>query len=228
MPSVPRNPARTEKIAAAAARLFARQGYHGTSTREIARLADVSENTLFRYFDCKEVLFWSALRLYLADLKMRRDLLDAIGRCEPPEVVLPKLVELIKDTVEFRPELLRLMGVAFLELHWKSEAIFQESVSPLFSLIRQYLAANIKLGRLRDLDPTMATAALLSTVLLHPSLSRLVDGDCQRFVDSKEAGRAYTRFWLDVLTAAASPVTPRQTPATGDMQILVGASLNDE
>ncbi len=43
----------TAKIVHAAAQLFARQGYHGTSTREIARIAEVSENTLFRHFACK-------------------------------------------------------------------------------------------------------------------------------------------------------------------------------
>jgi len=52
----------SEKIAQAAAKLFANQGYHGTSTREIARLSEVSENTLFRHFENKEELFWSALR----------------------------------------------------------------------------------------------------------------------------------------------------------------------
>ena len=70
-----RNSVRTEKIVAAATLLFARQGYHGTSTREIARLAEVSENTLFRHFDHKEEIFWSALRSNAASLKPRRDLL---------------------------------------------------------------------------------------------------------------------------------------------------------
>ena len=64
-----RNSVRTEKIVDAAAQLFARQGYHGTSTREIARLAEVSENTLFRHFDHKEDIFWSALRSHTAALK---------------------------------------------------------------------------------------------------------------------------------------------------------------
>ena len=205
MLSIPRNPARVEKIVATAARLFARQGYHGTSTREIARLANVAENTLFRYFEHKEDIFWAALRLHMADLRLPRDLLDGMVKCEALDVVLPKIIELIRDTVEFRPELLRLMGVAFLELHWKSEAFFQESVSPLFSVIHQYFVVNIKMGRLRDLDPTMVTAALISTVLTHRSVSRFVKGEQQIYTDSRDAGRAYTKFWLDVLTSAQNP-----------------------
>jgi AcrR family transcriptional regulator len=215
MPSIPRNPARVEKILAAAARLFARQGYHGTSTREIARLANVAENTIFRYFDHKEDIFWAALRLHMADLNLRRDMLDGIVKCEAPDVVLPRIVELIRDTVEFRPELLRLMGVAFLELQWKSEAFFMEAVSPIFSILRQYFAANVRSGRLRDLDPTMVTAALISTVLMHRGVSRLIVGEQQIYADSREAGKAYTKFWLDVLTSQQNTTAGTAVPVPG-------------
>jgi hypothetical protein len=58
------------------------------------------------------------------------------------------------------------------------------------------------MGRLRDLDPTMVTAALISTVLMHRGVSRLIVGEQQIYTDSREAGRAYTKFWLDVLSAA--------------------------
>lgn len=47
----------TERICDAARQLFAARGYHGAATREIARLADVSETLLFRYYGSKSVLF---------------------------------------------------------------------------------------------------------------------------------------------------------------------------
>src|ERR1019366_10448009 len=97
------NSTTTEKIALAAAQLFARQGYHGTSTREIARLADVSENTLFRHFENKEELFWSSLRSYSAGLKFRREVLEGLTQCDSPEVVLPKIIEMLADIVNYRP-----------------------------------------------------------------------------------------------------------------------------
>ena len=53
MPMTAKSSSQKDKILNSAAQLFARQGYHGTSTREIARLADVSENTIFRQFDRK-------------------------------------------------------------------------------------------------------------------------------------------------------------------------------
>lgn len=47
----------TQRICDAARRLFGERGYAATTTREIARLADVSETLLFRYYGDKATLF---------------------------------------------------------------------------------------------------------------------------------------------------------------------------
>ena len=200
MPLPPKSSATAEKIVHSAAQLFARQGYHGTSTREIARLAGVSENTLFRHFDHKEDLFWKALLSRTNGLRFRRDLQEGIARCDPPEVVLPKIFEFLAETTHYRPELLRLIAVAFLELNWKAEAFCQEHLSPLISSLCQYLATNIKRGTLRDLDPTMLTTALMMSALMHPGVSKLLGDDRAASSDSRETGRAHTRFWVDALS----------------------------
>ena len=64
---------------------------------------------------------------------------------------------------------------------------------------------NVQNGKARNLDPTMVTAALTTMVLVHPWLARLIDGGKTSYSDDQDAYRAYTRFWLDVL----SPRTPR-------------------
>ena len=49
--------ARRTQILEAAETIFAAKGYHGTTTREIAQAADVSEGTLYNYFASKRDLF---------------------------------------------------------------------------------------------------------------------------------------------------------------------------
>jgi AcrR family transcriptional regulator len=200
MPIQVKNSTQREKIVAAAAQLFARQGYHGTSTREIARLADVSENTIFRHFDRKEDLFWSALRARCSAMKLRRDVLEGMADGDAPEVILPKIMEFLSDILNYSPELLRLIAVALLEMQWKADVFCDECLSPAFSAISKYLALNVQNGRVRNLDPTMITAALTTMVLMHPWLSRLIDGSKLSYADNRDAGRAYSRFWLDVLS----------------------------
>lgn len=194
-----KNSEQVNKVVHAAAQLFARQGYHGTSTREIARLADISENTLFRYFEHKEDLFWAALRSRLSALELRRDLLSGIAGGAAPEVVLPQILAQLADTAILRPELLRLIAVAFIEHRWKAAAVCYEYLSPIFSAVNRYLASNIESGKLRDLDPSLLTAALATTVMVHPEFTKLIAGAPAPYSDSREAIQVYTKFWLDVL-----------------------------
>jgi AcrR family transcriptional regulator len=195
---------RKEKIVAAAAQLFARQGYHGTSTREIARLADVSENTLFRHFDRKEDLFWFSLRSRCSAIKLRRDMLDGMNDGEALEVILPKLIEFLSDILKFSPDLLRLIAVALLEMQWKAGAFCDECLAPAFSAIKRYIANGVQQGRIRKLDPAMVTTALTAMVLVHPWFSLHAEEANTSFADSRAAECAYTAFWLEVLTPTKS------------------------
>lgn len=54
--------ARRKEILAAATRLFARTGYHGTTMSEIAKEAEFSTGSLYNFFQNKEELYFSLLR----------------------------------------------------------------------------------------------------------------------------------------------------------------------
>jgi len=195
----PKRSARADKILQAAGQMFARQGYYATTTREIARLAEVSENTLFRHFDKKEDLFWASLGAYSSGLRFRKDLMEGLSECQPPEVVLPRIVEMLADTVNYRPELIRLISIAFIELHPKVGEFCVESLAPFFSAINRYLERNIREGKIRELDPTILTAALMMTVLTHPGIYNLIEGEKPIYSNGQEAHRAYSKFWLNLI-----------------------------
>lgn len=60
---------RTAKvIAAAARRLFFERGFEATTVSEVAREADVAEQTVFNHFPTKEDLFYSGLEAFEAEL----------------------------------------------------------------------------------------------------------------------------------------------------------------
>jgi AcrR family transcriptional regulator len=82
VPVISKSSATTDKIIEAAGKLFSRQGYHGTGMRQIAQLAGVAENTLFRQFDHKEEVSWSAFRHHSSGLKLRRDLIEELAQGE--------------------------------------------------------------------------------------------------------------------------------------------------
>ena len=71
------------RIVEAAVQLFSRQGFAASSTHEIARLAGVSEVTVFRHFPRKRDLFWAATESRLGRLRISKEL--PVGRLERDE-----------------------------------------------------------------------------------------------------------------------------------------------
>ncbi len=55
--------ARRTLILEAAARLFAEKGFHRTTTKDIAEAADVSEGTLYNYFENKDEMLMGIMTL---------------------------------------------------------------------------------------------------------------------------------------------------------------------
>jgi AcrR family transcriptional regulator len=190
---------RTERIITAATHLFASQGFHGTTTREIAHLAEVSEHTLFRHFNGKKEIFWSALRSSTFGLRPTFDLLHEIQGEETLDIVLPKILVPLTETISRRPEVARLLAVALVELNDEAEAACRDLVVPIFSEMSEYLARNVQKGLVLRVDPAMLTACLLSMVLLLPQISILTDGKCPSPQNGAEAFSAYSNFWLQVL-----------------------------
>jgi AcrR family transcriptional regulator len=164
----------------------------------------VSENTLFRHFDRKEDIFWAAIRLQLTGLKLNQDLLRGIERGDSPEVVLPKIIEILEDTVDYRSELLRLIAIAIIELPTKADGLLSQYFTPVFSAIRKYLETNIKNRTIRDLDSTMLASAMIMTALTHPGIYNLVDDKNPLYSNSqeeyhKEERNKYVKFWLELI-----------------------------
>lgn len=200
------------RITRAAVALFSRQGYHGTSTRDIARLADVSEVTLFRYFERKEDLFWAALASCFDTLQPRISTLENNTRNAPPEIFVPRILNVLIDTATFSPELVRLIAVALLEVHGKAEDICRQHLTPLFSVIADYLDRSIEAGQTRNLNPAITTLGIALTVLAQPELSRLFSNCRLSKLDFREVLDTYTQFWLAALLPPPVAVSVQRFP----------------
>src|SRR3569833_167392 len=197
---MPRKTDVPSRITRAAIALFSRQGYHGTSTREIARLADVSEVTLFRYFERKEDIFWVALAACFDTLTPRLSALQSNGSNAAPEVFVPRILNILIDTATFSPELVRLVAIALLEVHGKAEDVCRQHLGPLFNLLAGYFRNNIESGAIRELNPAIASYAIALTLMALPDLSSLMEGCELSTMNLREVADAYSQFWIGALT----------------------------
>jgi len=81
---------RREAIIAAARRVFADKGFHGTTTRDLANAAGVSEALLYRHFPTKEALF-GAMQVSCYDAQYHGKL-DELMELEPSAETLVLMV----------------------------------------------------------------------------------------------------------------------------------------
>ncbi len=110
------------RILEAAVRAFTDKGFHGASTRDIARLAGTNQGLITYHFSSKEALWRAAADALFADLELRlREKLENVSTRDPREYAR----EIIREYVRFsaaRPELFRLMvdegKVADERLNW--------------------------------------------------------------------------------------------------------------
>jgi AcrR family transcriptional regulator len=185
------------RIVEAAVQLFSRQGFKGTSTREIAHLAGVNEATLFRYFARKTGLFWAAAESRLTRLKLGRELQNSLATDLDPEVVVPMLVEFLVNIVAQYPELMRLVYVAGFELPG-ADRMFQEHLGPIFDAVNAYFGRCAARGAIGKLEPTFATLGLAGAVSAHCNLHHLFTGQDLPW-DVQTLAPAYAQFWLNAL-----------------------------
>ena len=92
----------SEKIGSAALGLFIRKGITGTTTKEIARKAGVSEGSIYNYFESKEDL---AYKLFVRYMDMFRDeLSDATSTSGNPAEKLSAAVRAFFGFAEREPD----------------------------------------------------------------------------------------------------------------------------
>jgi AcrR family transcriptional regulator len=84
---------RREAIIKAVRRVFAEKGFHGTTTRELAEAAGVSEALLFKHFPTKEALY-SAMHLPCKDEQVSAEIKRLMG-LEPSTSTLVLLVHFL-------------------------------------------------------------------------------------------------------------------------------------
>ncbi len=106
-------PARKAALLRAAYRLFARQGYHGTSMRQIARQAGMSPATIYHYYPDKAALF-AAVYEHYHPYRRLAELLDAIPAADLP-TFFRDLMQRLADALDRQPEFLHLIFIEWVE-----------------------------------------------------------------------------------------------------------------
>jgi AcrR family transcriptional regulator len=170
-------PERRAQILAVARRLFARQGYHGTSTSEIARGAGCAEVILYRHFRSKQALFAAALADGAGVIKGLLQEAMANGGDDPFGALAPAYARLAEDPAV--PEILRLRSLAVTMVDEpKVRATLEELAGGFRGSLAEAVRVSQANGHIRADVPAADVVALFS------GLSFLAAFDCAVYDES--------------------------------------------
>jgi AcrR family transcriptional regulator len=152
--------ARRAQILQAAETVFAAKGYHGATTREIARAADVSEGTLYNYFASKRDLF-SGLMISRADA-----LIESIAevRADSVEGAMAQLLAGQFTRMRTHHQFRLFLQEARLDPEL-NRALVEDVLPRISREVKRLMAALMDAGIMRRVDPDIANWTLISAVV---------------------------------------------------------------
>jgi AcrR family transcriptional regulator len=187
---------RRQQIMQVATGLFARQGFQGTTTREIAGQAGVNEALLFRHFSSKETLYWTIIER-LCSARGRRQRVMGILKTGGNDlqvftaVAREFLIRTPRDT-----ELTRLLWFTALENHRLSDRFFRTYIAVCYDALAEYIEARVQQGTFRKVDPLLAARGFLGMVIYHFQVQELFGAEKYQKFDAEEVAGTLAAIWL--------------------------------
>ncbi|MCL5960031.1 MAG: TetR/AcrR family transcriptional regulator [Chloroflexi bacterium] len=149
---------RTSQILDAAARVFARKGFHRSTTKEIAAEAGVAEGTIYNYYNSKQDLIIAMVAKLASEslfaIVARADTMDA----------RTFLTELLRDRLTLFDRNREIAQVIISELMVDGDLrrrYFADVIAPLAQQMMAYYARRVEAGDFRRVDPRIVFPAMV-------------------------------------------------------------------
>lgn len=156
---------RHASLISAAASLFAANGFKGTTTKEIAKAAGVSEALLFKHFPTKRALYAAILAEKAQYSELREAVEEAAKKRDDARLLSLLASYRIRKGTD--PTMFRLLLFSALEGHEISEMFFQQQYRRFYDLLADYIRQRIKDGAFRQVDPLLAAQAFFGIIVHH-------------------------------------------------------------
>jgi AcrR family transcriptional regulator len=211
---------RRGEIVRVAVRLFSQRGFRGTTTKEIAQAAGVSEAIIFRHFATKEELYHAILDYKACAggvAELCEAVADAVAR-KDDRAVFETLAEALLEHHEQDIEFHRLLSHAALDGHQLVQMFLDRTVRQLYEFLGSYVRERQRDGAFREVSPPIVVRAFLGMIIHHSIHNNL--WDTQRTLldmTNERAALEFTDILLGGIVAAGATTEncKRATPRNG-------------
>ncbi len=145
-------------------KLFAEQGFEGTTIRQIARQCGVTEAAIYKHFDGKVHLYEEVIRSKSRQHEIR-EYLDGKGDIASIEEVLYTVARHILATARQDPELIRMLLYSSLEGFRSSTLLYREFRQPYIHFLREELKRRMATGEIREVNPFISSRCFVGMVM---------------------------------------------------------------
>jgi AcrR family transcriptional regulator len=187
------------QILRVAVTLFSQRGFGGTTTREIAHAAGVSEAMVFRHFATKQELYSAILdhKACSGDSMNPEQMVAEALKQKNDRAVFERLALGALDHHESDPEFQRLLLLSALEGHELSEMFFEKFIRRVYELLGGYIVERQRDGVMVDIDPAIAVRAFIGMIIHHSLNNNLWDPNRRLLkISNKEAAKHFTEILL--------------------------------
>ncbi|HEX3323414.1 MAG TPA: TetR/AcrR family transcriptional regulator [Terriglobales bacterium] len=204
---------RKEQILDVATPLFARQGYQGTTTKQIAERARINEALIFRHFPTKDHLYWAVIQRKISTARAREQLREKLN-INADDVDL--FTEIAAEILERRAKdqsLSRLLLFSALENHKLSSRFFRTYVAEYYEVLAGFIRERMDRGEFRKVDPLLAARGFLGMVIYYSWVQELFGGKRYQKFDVQQVSRTMAEIWLRGMQTSVEG--ENRTPANG-------------
>ena len=204
---------RRSQILRVAIKIFSQSGFSGTTTKEIARVAGVSEAMVFRHFANKRELYHAILDLKACE-GGRKTLPWENGSIEQAAIEAKDdftvFYNLALNAIKHHQEdvdFMRLLFHSALDEHELSEMFFEQFLTPLYEFLGSYIERRQTDGAMRaDIEPKLIVRAFLGMVIHHSLNVMLWDKKGRLLnISNENAAKAFTEILLNGVRKQSSP-----------------------
>jgi AcrR family transcriptional regulator len=167
---------RKKQLIEIAMKLFSEQGFDGTSTRQIADAAGITEAIIFRHFRTKEDLFWAVLSDRIERRGRSRRIREIIDSEPDLRQMLREVACNVLDRTADDTAVTRLLLFSALRNSELSDRFFRTYAQETFEMLSDVIRKGIADGSIRPMDPVLAARSFLGMLVYHYLVQEIFGG----------------------------------------------------
>lgn len=194
------------QILRVAVSLFSQKGFGGTTTREIAQAAGVSEAMVFRHFTTKQELYTAILdhKACSADSMNPEEMVAEALKLKDDRAVFERLAFGALQHHELDPDFQRLLLYAALEGHELAEMFFEKFIRRVYELLGGYIAERQRDGAMVKMDPSIAVRCFIGMIVHHSLNNNLWDPNRRLLrISNEDAAKHFADVLLNGISVPA-------------------------